>query len=144
MTLRVARLRDLQRGVHEDEEVPGAGGLDHLASLASGALEGRDERRDHDGAAASNLGGERRGATHLGLARGAIEAERGRVAGAQHVAIDDLDGPTVGSKAGRQGLGDRRLARAGQARQVDDGARRGLSHGFRRRRFGRGGARDAA
>ena len=66
--------------------------------------------------------GDERDARDVEVAVFAAEAETLRKVGADDVAVEDFHGLSRGAQRGRQRLGDRRLAGAGEPGQPHDGA----------------------
>ncbi|MPL71146.1 hypothetical protein SDC9_16917 [bioreactor metagenome] len=113
--LAVARFTFLERGgdMHFDE---GAVGLDHLAHGATGRGIGRDRGADRDAAVLGDLGGDIADALDVDVAVLFREAElRGQVL-AHHVAVEQRHRAAAHfHQLDHQRVGDRRLARAGEA-----------------------------
>ena len=121
--LAVASLALLERRGDVDEEERTARCLDHLLDLLARLGEGRDGRADGDAAVARDLGRHPADAADVGLPVGLREGEAGGQVAAYDVAVEAGDAaPALLEQAVHQGLGQRRLAAAGEAGEEQDEA----------------------
>ena len=98
----------------------GAVGLDHLAHRGPGRLVGRDRGADGDAAVLGDLRGDVADAADVDVAVLLGEAELGGEVLAHHVAVEQRHRAAAHlHQLGHQRVGDRRLARAGEAGEED-------------------------